>query len=1514
MVLTKEKYLVLQRQLIKAAAKLKTSQRTNFTQFIPHFIDSFSVQDIESLKVEDAFRHALALFNNILASKKGEPNLHIFTPSQKTYIHLIVPNMPFIIASLLNIFVQKRIYVHSQQNFILKIDYKDKRPFQLGKGEDENIVARFVVEVLSKQEIEDCSRAILSLCLSLSKAATDWHPIEQKFEEAISSYQRRSARQREDRSKTEFLYWLKEKRCIFLGYYEQEKQKPNNSLGICHPSVLTPELKDSLAKIPPRRGIHFVKTQARSIIHRPVYLDMITIGISDPSIKEYRFLILYAFAFFNENIESIPYLNERLHFLLSDFNAPPTTYRGRVMRYAISSYPRDQLVQLLERDILRDIVAQMLEAFSYTTFRSVLYYDEKRSFANVVVVIPREDYDTQVRSRMQKTLHQALGTTHHEFSVLFTEMRMALVFFTIPLSKRTTIDQASLIEKLRLIGASWERQLRSVLLQKFSEQEGIALYKRSYGIFPASYKEDFPAEQAAQDIKHLMSASRQNPHIELVALQETNSYKLRIFDTREGLTLSRLVHLLENSGADLIASRFYHFNASSQARLVEIRLLIKIAPSTKWQLFKETYQDNISAIYRNEAEDDSFNRLSLVAVMPYRYISLLRALSAYLAQVQGNYSQDHIEAALCDNPTCARILTEIFHAKFSPQTSAKPSRYRQLNKKLNAQLELVQSLEQDQILRQLQELIMATDRTNFYLKKQVFSFKVRPQALSYLSEAQPLYELFVYSAAFEGVHLRAGPQARGGIRWSDRRASYRLEIYNLLRAQIIKNAIIVPTGAKGGFYIKNPAFDGESIYRQFIDSLLELTDNLEELPPPKLRIYDKEDPYLVVAPDKGTAAFSDIANEISRQRSYWLDDAFASSGSSGYNHKQMGITARGAWESVCRLFAELGIDANKDSIEVIGVGDMSGDVFGNGMLLSSKIKLIAAFNHRAIFIDPNPDPATSFRERKRLFELPHSSWQDYNKTVLSTGGAIFDRQAKKLKLNRQIRKKFAIREQTLTPDQLISRILAGRADLLWFGGIGTYVKARHELNAEVGDKGNDSVRISANELKVRVIGEGANLGMTMAARIEFANHNGKLATDSNDNSGGVHSSDQEVNIKILLSRLEQQGKLTRNQRNRLLKNMTSKVAEQVLAENYNQNLALSLENWQAASARAHHIQIAQELEIEAELHLSSDSSDFSDLPASPLTRPQLSVLMGYYKNSLKQVFHHPLDYDCLGRQLPKYYPPRLRSLAGDAIFAHPLANRILATLIVNELVDHLGFAFSLEESADLLLWAQCFYQLDDLFSFVSLTQSLASHYAIYPQLLPFLHGLKISQLNALGWLKQRQPSPPKDSEIKKWQKQVESYMAKAPTHPFFNYGYSTLAKLGIDSKQAAAAAIAYEADSLILLLPLVKKENSASVLELYHCLRNSLALSSIQQELNRMLGQGGWRRSLAQDMWLDLGKQLSRIIESLLAKKTADPNQAFSEWRTDNQRILTKYHRSVPRENMNESLIQFLIGLLKKLS
>ena len=597
--------------------------------------------------------------------------------------------------------------------------------------------------------------------------------------------------------------------------------------------------------------------------------------------------------------------------------------------------------------------------------------------------------------------------------------------------------------------------------------------------------------------------------------------------------------------------------------------------------------------------------------------------------------------------------------------------------------------------------------------------------------------------------------------------------------------------------------------------------------------------------------------------------------------------------------------ATKDVIEVIGIGDMSGDVFGNGMLLSSKLKLIAAFNHRRIFVDPAPDPASSFRERKRLFGLSDSSWSDYDSSVLSAGGAVFNRSAKKLTLSRPVRKKFSIKEKNLTPDRLIGYILRARAELLWFGGIGTYIKASHENNLEVGDKANDAVRIDATALRVKVIGEGANLGMTMAARIEFASHGGWVATDSNDNSGGVHCSDREVNIKILLSLLERQGTLTRAGRNRLLKNMTENVAQQVLAENYSQNLSLSLESRQAADLYAHHIQITRDLGAESLLQLSPNGN--------PLTRPQLAMLMGCYKNALKEAFadHHLFDYPYLTRQLPFYYPARLRRSAGKAMLQHPLANRILGSLIVNHLTNGLGLALD-PEDPQLPVWARSFYQLNDIFSFISLFDSLASHLSVYPRLLPFLYGLRVTCIRALYWL--RNQDMQNDGTIKKWAQLVGHCARRAPSSPLFSHSYKSLVALGIEEKHAINYALAVEADALILLLPLMDKWELTVTLDLFSFLSTTLALPSIKQGLHNMEGQSRWRRMLAQDMSVHLYRQLERLMKVLL--KGAARGASLDEWRSANRLVLEQYHQAISERSGDPDAprIQFLIGLIAKLS
>ena len=1003
-------------QLHKMAAQRATAkERENFARFLPSFTASLSSKDLDAMRIERIYHHVYALFSHVCASKKGEINLSISNPHQQgtTYIYLVLANTPFTVASVLNIFAANEVYIYSQQNFVVKVGYKRRKLVLLGSGEDEAMVMRFVVEPLSEQEIRDSESAILATCHSLRRANMDWLAMEARLHSAIEDYVAVAGKRKRsmDARSIKLVEWIKERRCIFLGYCQRraDSLNPSAALGICRVQVQSEELRTGLAKIPPRPGIHFLKVPVHSMIHRPVYMDMITIGIRSDSTAgfiEHRFIILYAFDFFNESLEKIPYLSERLHFLMEKFNVQPASYRGRVLRYAMSSYPRDQLVQILDQGELVELARNMLEAFSYTTFRSFFYYSRERLFANLVVIIPRDNYDSQVRARIERVLLDLLQVEKSDFNVFFTESRMAFVFFAFPLNEREPpkIDQLALAEELSQIGVSWRYQLRAALLKRYGEEEGIRLHKKYSEVFPAGYRDSFSAAQASCDLEPLLSMDKMDLHISLLPSDDGYHYILRLFDRLSGLNLSKLVHLLENMGVVPIASNPYPFQgAMGQFRLVEFRLDIRQDRTEikDWQAFKRTIEENIAACYRELTENDGFNRLTL-ATMSYKDISLLRAWTSYLIQVQGLYGRDHIEEALVDNPSCARLLIDYFYTRFAPQhklhkkDKKKPTDHAQWDGNFLACLEQVSSLEQDQILRYIYELIGAIDRTNFYVSTGILSFKLYPRRLSFLKEPPPFIEVFVYSADFEGMHLRNGLRARGGIRWSDRRASYRQEIYDLFQAQIIKNAIIVPTGAKGGFYIKNATYSPAAIYRQFISALLALTDNLKTkiIHPPDLRIYDEKDAYLVVAPDKGTAGFSDLANEIAQEHDYWLDDAFASSGSSGYNHKDMGITARGAWESVKRSCAEMGIDADRDGIEVIGVGDMSGDVFGNAMLLSAQLKLIAAFDHRHIFIDPAPDPALSFRERKRLFRLTRSSWADYK--VLSPGGGVYARTAKKI--------------------------------------------------------------------------------------------------------------------------------------------------------------------------------------------------------------------------------------------------------------------------------------------------------------------------------------------------------------------------------------------------------------------------------------------------------------------------------------------------------------------------------------
>lgn len=1608
-----------------AAKNLNEQQYSLFVPFVDYYLSNPSPVDTYDNPPQEYFNEIYSLFKHSTATSANKINLKIYKSSDKTqtYIDLSCNNMPFAVGSVLNLLSAKGIYVYSQQNIIIPVVrqkgkvvfFSDREAKGAGNQTEKLMVLRFIIEFLSPPEAQEFHNDIYNLCRRIQQVTGDWKAMEERVFAVTQEYRHTKNNKVcvQDELKMQFLTWLTDNKCLFLGFGKyaatKDQRATNNKikhsdfcgrgLGLFSDSIKYPELNLVMAKIKPQAGINFFKLPVVSMIHRKVYIHVISIGIErGKKIEEYRFLLLYSFDFFNSGLETIPYIKESFKKQVGRFNLQPNTYKWRMLRYSLSCYPRDELLQVIDDDIFQHIAERMMEAFSATSFRSIVYYDKRKLFVNAAILAPREDYGTAARRQFEKLLREQIHTQPGEFNVLFSEERLARVFLTFPLTDDSpeNIISEQIESKIAAIGEGWRYRLRLALMQLYGDDQGVRLYKKYVGIFSRYYRDNFDGHQAAYDLKYVMDigSGKLPVYVKLIAVKDQSYYRLRLFSPADGLSLSRLVHILENAGAEPITSRPYFFAPAEEikheVRLLEFRLTIRSKSKIAADRFKQPFEETISAVYCGLAEDDSFNRLAVRAALSNKDIMLLRSWANYLSQLQGSFSRSYIEDTLCDYANCSLSLVNMFKQKFLAHSVGFLAMYKKFSNEFNQNLKEVPSLEQDQILCWTKEIISAISRTNFYLssasgdinygllntnnrqeckpdfnpyfnqRTPYLSFKLNPTKLSFCEEEQPRHEIFVYSADFEGVHLRNGPQARGGIRWSDKRAGYRNEIYQLVAAQIIKNAIIVPTGAKGGFYIKNSTKSSKEIYSTFINALLELTDNymggkiITADSNKELKIYDNPDPYLVVAPDKGTADFSDTANAIAKQRNFWLDDAFASSGSSGYSHKEMGITARGAWESVKRSFAELGIDADKDPIEVIGVGDMSGDVFGNGMLLSSNLRLICAFNHRNIFIDPNPNPQKSFYERQKMFNKPGSTWQDYNKNIISTGGGVFERSAKSIKINSAIKRKFKMRENTISPAGLIRHILKYQADLLWLGGIGTYVKGSKESNSEIGDKLNDNLRINGKDLKVKVVGEGANLGLSLQGRIEFDQAGGKVATDSNDNSGGVHCSDREVNIKILLSLLSEKGLLaaksvkskrsaknglsssTKNQleglvRTKLLKEMTEDISKMVLEENLAQNLILSLERFHAKKLFSRHYFLMRHLGAESKINFSFDENP------GYLTRPQLAILFGICKNNLKQELmeYSFIRKDSLINLLSAYFPPKLAKIAGDNTSSHFLADRILDVQVINYMVDNLGLAFwadiTKEELTRLPDYAKAFFALDEVFGFISLNRKLSQVPSMYPKIIKELFKCQSAYIITLKYMMQGNLYRKETNKILQTAKtKVNKFRNElAASEPSNHPEYKRLLGLLKDHKEidkrdiVSLIAIFNGVNVLITSEVLQKfqvskgtiKHELAALDHLVDALETRLGLDKLINAAESMEDKDRWHRIMVSKIIMNIYEQERRIITALLPAFIKNPTDAINDWSKRNNIVLSSYDDSYSSIGVNADiglgLLDYILNLLK---
>ncbi|MFG2069154.1 NAD-glutamate dehydrogenase [Micromonospora tulbaghiae] len=1192
-------------------------------------------------------------------------------------------------------------------------------------------------------ERETLRRELQRVLTDVREAVEDWPKMRQRalaladeLAAARTSDNRPPVPEKDITDSVELLRWLAHDHFTFLGYREYRLVHTDGArggqaleavlgtgLGILRSdspearslNSMTPEAHE---KVLEKRLLIITKANSRATVHRSAYLDYIGFKIFNEAgevVGERRFLGLFSTAAYRTSVQELPVVRRKVAEVLDRSGLSLRSHSGKDLLQILETYPRDELFQIKTDDLYHAVIG-VLRMAGRRQLRVFLRRDAYGRFISCLIYLPRDRFTTQNRLRMQDILLRELNGVGVDYTTRVTESMLARVHFIVrtdPNNPPGDIDADLLAEELADATRLWDDDYRLVLERKLGDEQAKHLFARYADAFPEGYKDGHTPYEAMKDLAKLelleepgqleMHLFRKQapprPYAARAAdADDAMDVRFKVYRYGEPMMLSAVLPVLHSLGVKVVDEHPYEVErVDGRIWLYDFGLEL---PERHQDLaeVRPHVENAFAAAWRGEAEVDGFNELVLRAGLTWRQVVVLRAYAKYLRQAGTVFSQEYMEQTFIAYPQIAELLVKLFETRFAPGATTLDERRQRSGELVDAigeALDEVASLDQDRILRAYLTLIQATLRTSFYQKpvggrpKAYVAFKLDPQAIPDLPAPRPKFEIFVYSPRFEGVHLRYGPVARGGLRWSDRREDFRTEVLGLVKAQMVKNAVIVPVGAKGGFVLKQKPGDRDEAvicYKEFISALLDVTDNIvsgEIVPPEDVVRHDGDDPYMVVAADKGTATFSDIANEISEAHNFWLGDAFASGGSAGYDHKKMGITARGAWESVKRHFRELGHDTQTQDFTVVGVGDMSGDVFGNGMLLSQHIRLVAAFDHRHIFLDPDPESARSWEERKRLFDMPRSSWEDYDRELISEGGGVYPRTAKSVPVSPQVRAVLGLDEDVtqLSPQELMKAILTAPVDLFWNGGIGTYVKASSQTNAEVGDKSNDAIRVDGKGLRCRVVGEGGNLGFTQQGRIEYASTGGRIYTDFIDNAAGVDCSDHEVNIKILLNTAVADGELERPERDELLAQMTDEVADLVLRDNYDQARALNNAQAQAASLLPVHRRMINELERSGALNRSLEAlpsdEELAVRTESGLTAPEFAVLLAYVKIVLEReiVGEGLADEEWTTDVLVNYFPTPLRQRFADRMGRHRLRRDIVTTVLVNEAINRGGISF-----------------------------------------------------------------------------------------------------------------------------------------------------------------------------------------------------------------------------------------------
>jgi len=1336
--------------LALAAARLEPDRQQAIQRIAPEYFQRLDPRDLAERTPEDLLGALLSHLHLGEVRKPGQPTIRIFGPtsgddgwsSPHSVIHVVNDDMPFLVDSTtleinregytLHLIVHPIYAVRRDaQGRLLKISPRDEDP-QAPRESWMYVEIDHLVDADQRDQLAANLHRVLG---DVRAAVVDWKRMLARVHEAVGGLEHApegipAPLVGESQA---FLQWLADEHFTFLGYRQHDLAEESGESGL----LLVPGSGLGLLRetAQEERGAAFTalpaaarrvataatpmlmvtKANVRSTVHRAGYCDYIGIkrySATGEVIGEHRFIGLFTSSAYSARVGEIPLLRGKVEAIARRAGLPPGGHLAKALHHILETFPRDDLFQIPDED-LYDTAIGILSLGERQRLRLFVWRDPFERFVSCLVFVPREAFSTELRIRFQRILLGAFNGSVVDFDVLLSEALLARIHFTV----RTTpgavpvYDTSDIERQLAAAARRWDDDLREQLVQSAGEAAGITLFKRWATALPPEYRDRVPAAGAVADVHKLATLSRATPlalSLYPLAGADPGALGLKVYRRGAPLVLSDSLPMLEHMGARVISEASYRVDAQRGDQAISLHDFELHAPLTgefEIEGLSALFEDAFARVLKGDIESDDFNRLVLLAGLAADDVVVLRAYAKYLKQIGFAQSQATIAATLAAYPRIARMLVSLFKLRLDPARRDEQAAQSQEHA-IEQALDKVSKLSEDRVLRQLLALIQASLRTNFWRtgvghsgapgpRRPFLSIKLDSAKVPGLPQPRPLFEIWVYSPRFEGIHLRGGKVARGGLRWSDRPDDFRTEVLGLVKAQMVKNSVIVPVGSKGGFVLKKapPASDrdafmreGVACYQEYLRGLLDLTDNLQggkPVPPPQVVRLDGDDPYLVVAADKGTATFSDYANAISEEYGFWLADAFASGGSVGYDHKEMGITARGAWESVKRHFREMGVDIQRTDFTVAGIGDMSGDVFGNGMLLSPHTALVAAFDHRHVFIDPQPDLARSMAERQRLFKLPRSSWADYDTSLISAGGGVWARSEKSIPVSPQARAVLGIAADRLAPAELISAILRAPVDLLYNGGIGTYVKASTETHADVGDRANDAVRINGNQLRCKVVGEGGNLGLTQRGRIEAALAGVRLFTDAIDNSAGVDTSDHEVNIKILLDIPVADGELTREQRNQLLPTMIDEIAALVLRDNYFQTQALSVGRALAAPMLDEHARFVRFLEktgrLDRAIEFLPSEDEIAQRKAKSLglTAPELAVLLAYSKMWLSdEMVDSALPEDpWIATALFRYFPAALRERFGAAIPRHPLHREIVATHVVNSMVNRVGPSF-----------------------------------------------------------------------------------------------------------------------------------------------------------------------------------------------------------------------------------------------